>query len=710
MFLSDEDKEIQKILLEAYPDRIITGLYKNKELESRVNRRWNELNISRREYTRSLGFFYSGENWGKKVDEVYVDSFLNENFPNKTIQNISDINKKSQKVGVYIRELCKEKSIKEVEYLKEKGYVVLGGKKGRLESECNISSSFLYNPLSNIHKYNRDLIRELKESYGVKYAKIAELLNISRQAVDSLFKKDNFISTFTEDEEELEEEIQQIVMNLIKNYEVEYDKNGILIKFYWSNKEEKIAIVYKYKGDIKCSFNHGSIVDNMFKKYEYYKFKEFDIFTLKQIKQCNEIEHYTTWNGDSSKIRIKNKKIEGLINKNRVKHKMNQEEYLSYLGFNLYTFLDEVEDRVYKKMKENLDSEGNVKIEIKDNNGKQSVEYARMYDDIRRLGKNGIKDMAEYFGFRYERQARSNVEDKHRKMLEERYVVNGNKVYIDTQDKFYLALRERSKRVGKTLDEYIEGLGFKRIKKGSIPKGHVLYDWRKEYNHDVNNLIEKATIFLEKLANESNEVYLKSDSYEYETMWKYSYALDLKINELIEKCGFIRVYQPLSNETIAEVDKLEFNIETIEETMRSDILVQLDNLESNFKEKTTTSNKINRNNKLPKLLKRLYEYKCQLCNKEESIFPSIEMINGEEYVEVHHITQLSEGRDIEDESNSELDSYKNCIVVCCFHHKFLHYHHGGFKKLKLINGKLCFESEKGDVLPIITNYHLSALK
>lgn len=113
MFLSDEDKEIQKILLEAYPNKVITGLHNNEKLYRRVNRivniRVKELNISKREYIRSLGYIYSGEDWGKKVDEVYVDYFLNKNFPNKTIQNISEITKKSQKVGAYIREVCKKK-------------------------------------------------------------------------------------------------------------------------------------------------------------------------------------------------------------------------------------------------------------------------------------------------------------------------------------------------------------------------------------------------------------------------------------------------------------------------------------------------------------------------------------------------------------------------------------------------------------------------
>ena len=87
----------------------------------------------------------------------------------------------------------------------------------------------------------------------------------------------------------------------------------------------------------------------------------------------------------------------------------------------------------------------------------------------------------------------------------------------------------------------------KKIKKDSKYKKRVVnirtgqHDWRKEYNYNLNSLIEKATLFLKKLSNENNEVYLKSDSYEYKTMWKYSYVLDLKINELIEKCGFVRV-------------------------------------------------------------------------------------------------------------------------------------------------------------------------
>ena len=50
------------------------------------------------------------------------------------------------------------------------------------------------------------------------------------------------------------------------------------------------------------------------------------------------------------------------------------------------------------------------------------------------------------------------------------------------------------------------------------------------------------------------------------------------------------MYNQSINRSIAEVDKLEFDIEPLEENMRSNILVKLDNLESNFKEKATTSN------------------------------------------------------------------------------------------------------------------------
>ena len=67
MFLSDEDKEIQKILLEAYPNKVITGLHNNEKLYRRVNIRVKELNISKREYIRGLGYIYSGEDWGKRL-------------------------------------------------------------------------------------------------------------------------------------------------------------------------------------------------------------------------------------------------------------------------------------------------------------------------------------------------------------------------------------------------------------------------------------------------------------------------------------------------------------------------------------------------------------------------------------------------------------------------------------------------------------------
>lgn len=715
MFLSDEDKEIQKILLEAYPEGKVVGLYKNRQLNNRVNRRWIKLNISKREYLTELGFIYSSEDWGEKIDKNNIDSFLREIYPTKIIPKISDIFKKNRKVYTYINEYCTKNCISSFEYLIQRGYII-GNNNAYVEvdgkivkSDYNISSSFLYNPLAERNKYNIDVICKLRDCYNVKLAYIAKLLGVTRQLIDQQIKRNDVILSFIEEEEYFEDEVIEIVISMIKNYDLVYDKDGIIINFYWEKESGNIAILYKYKGYVKCIFNQKGIVNEMLEQHLYYKLYIDDIILLKKIEECKSKTYHTTWKGEN-KVKIDDKNIRRLANENKKRYNMTLIEYFKFLGFDVYTSNDEIEDRVYKKMKDNLDADGTVKIAIKNEDGKQNPEYTKIHRDIKRLGKNGIREMAEYFGFKYERYAISNIEEKHRKKLKERYIIVGNSVYIDTQDKFYISLQARSKRVGKTLDEYIEELGFKRIMKDSIPKGHVLYNWRKEYNNDVNNLIEKASIFLGKLADESNEVYLKSDSYEYETMWKYSYVLDLKMNELIEKCGFVRVYQPLNNETIGEVDKSEFNIETIEEIMRNDILVQIEKLESNFKEKTNTSNKINRNIKLPKLLKRLYRYKCQLCNKEESICPSIEMINGEEYVEVHHITQLSEGRAIEDESNSELDSYKNCIVVCCFHHKFLHYHHGGFKKLKLINGKLCFESEKGDVIPIITNYHLSILK
>ena len=78
--------------------------------------------------------------------------------------------------------------------------------------------------------------------------------------------------------------------------------------------------------------------------------------------------------------------------------------------------------------------------------------------------------------------------------------------------------------------------------------------------------------------------------------------------------------------------------------------------------------------------------------------------DGTKYVEVHHIKNLSEEYDEE----GTLDRLNNLIVVCPNHHKMLHYHNGGYRKIVKTNNGLAFTNDSSDIIPIVHNKHLTS--
>lgn len=72
---------------------------------------------------------------------------------------------------------------------------------------------------------------------------------------------------------------------------------------------------------------------------------------------------------------------------------------------------------------------------------------------------------------------------------------------------------------------------------------------------------------------------------------------------------------------------------------------------------------------------------------------------------VHHITSLHEAKSEKD--IEYIDSYKNTMVLCPYHHKYVHIHNGGFSKLyKDENDILYLENEQKEKIEIYINYHL----
>lgn len=129
-------------------------------------------------------------------------------------------------------------------------------------------------------------------------------------------------------------------------------------------------------------------------------------------------------------------------------------------------------------------------------------------------------------------------------------------------------------------------------------------------------------------------------------------------------------------------------------------------------DKILSENKsLERNQKLVHYLKDDYGYKCQLCSDIDNMIqiPDIIDENGKRYIEVHHIIPLSKAKESLDVETERvlLDNLDNLIVVCCFHHKYLHYHEGGFEELLYDEeDELHFKSKQGTVLKVVHDKHL----
>lgn len=113
---------------------------------------------------------------------------------------------------------------------------------------------------------------------------------------------------------------------------------------------------------------------------------------------------------------------------------------------------------------------------------------------------------------------------------------------------------------------------------------------------------------------------------------------------------------------------------------------------------------IDRDKNLIRDLKELYSGRCQICRNE--IIPIIEQMDGSVYSEAHHIEVLSKYKKMSIEQENEvLDNYKNVIILCPYHHRYVHYNKGGNYKLLKKNNKL-YLSNKFDTVEIKEDYHL----
>jgi predicted transcriptional regulator len=236
-------------------------------------------------------------------------------------------------------------------------------------------------------------------------------------------------------------------------------------------------------------------------------------------------------------------------------------------------------------------------------------------------------------------------------------------------------LSRRAREFGMSAQEYAEMLGFQwRIR-----------DFASEHQ---GRLVRYEQLVLKQ--SFGGYVYLATEGTLYRSLYNFLRSRKETIQTFLDRLRLERLdkeeYQSRFGIVGAILDKLK-ELQVAQQTVAG------------------STERIARNKKMVELLKKLYEYNCQICGTEKPAVPRIEKDDGTFYCEVHHITPLGTA---ETESDVKtLDHYSNALCLCSYHHSLIHYHKGGYSKLIFDQNQFYLVSVQGEKLPILMNKHIS---
>ena len=186
--------------------------------------------------------------------------------------------------------------------------------------------------------------------------------------------------------------------------------------------------------------------------------------------------------------------------------------------------------------------------------------------------------------------------------------------------------------------------------------------------------------------------------------WIYNYAsreVKMHINEFLEFFGYER---GRDRDVNTKINRSDNNTQRYRKELLEKIRLEQKQIDKIRKIKENEKIIVDRDKELINDLKELYRGKCQICKNEK--IPIIVKKDGEVYSEAHHIKELANYKDMTIEKENEvLDNYKNVIILCPYHHRYLHYNQGGNYRLIKENDKL-FLINDSDKVEIELDYHL----
>lgn len=559
--------------------------------------------------------------------------------------------------------------------------------------ESNLTVTKLLNKLDfeKLNKYDSKRMIEITEEYDFIQSDFSVFFNKKRQAINLIFKKETINSNYFWRTKQFSEEEKQYLREYMikeKKWELVNDNTGVKYRLLTNFNKAKnlgtpqLSLLAHIMDEKLVTYNElkNSELWVDLKENGYLNFSEDNHKKIHELSHqiMNNLEPDNTIN---SKLKYS---LDSVLKGSTFE---TRSDLINYLGFNKVLdykdkrFADE--ERFKDILNQYVVDENNVKIPA------NSTDYGFLANNASRNNMN-LKEFIESFGYNYISTRDTEETQKRIKHNLSKRNFKGNFVYIDSIDPLYNSLASSAYKMNLSLKDYIrEKYGYEQKKLRELGDEVELYDWTQEVfildQNQIKDLIEEAMVDGKLKIETSSSLYIELN--------RYARSAKLTPKKLLNHWQFN--YQYVYNK---ENERIRID----------EILSDLESLNSSIRQMKESRNKIKRNKLLVQKLKKLYGDSCQICSEKNHI-PLIIMQNGQNYVEVHHIKPISsfnEESAINDESNQLVDHYKNCLVVCPHHHKYIHFQDGGYMKLIKEGCAVYLVADKNKKLMISKNHHL----
>lgn len=704
-------KVLEEVLIEEltalFHDKNAEGLSAiDNSLYQRIANYSRDKEIGVEDLLNSWGFQYRGRvNFSMSIEVILAKT--EELYPNKTIESIMEFKKENDTMYQRLVFLLK-RSKTPSEFFLENGFTI----NNRLKKVITDKKDNGEHQAIKLYNYDKVALTEILKYYDLNMNEFAQRVGVTRETIRIAPKSREVKRGYPLYPEILEDEELNVVFRAIDKRVFTYEENGYFVKLLRkkagkASPYNDIALVVVKESKAKCFLYLPDYVEERldFKGLLRYNEKDFKILNI-----MDELPESWSIN-KNEEIEFLDERYSSLISAGLRLFKAEdknsaRKEYVYYLtGFYPKT-RNKSDDDILEIIQRNVYDDVNKYVHLSTYND-EKADYSRLRRETKRRGLSNIHELIESFDYIYKPKPRTykDIFSEYVEIIKEYYVVEGDKVYIKTDELFANRITTYGSKKGLTLDGLINELGFTRIKKEDLPEGYVYRSYTQS-KRKSNSLIVQVLNELEELEIDK-VIDLSSNTKLNLRIRRAADMVNKSSDEFLNYYGYIRKD---SIKTYESSVNSEDSDEEDEKLFKEKLLKEIKKIQGTLKSCNTQNEKVERSQLLVTKLKKLYNYQCQLCDPEGVGFqaPIIEMKNGHAYVELHHIKQIANAlKADEDEEIKELDKYTNAIILCCHHHKYVHLHKGGYKELhKDENDEVFVKSEDGDSLKLYLNEHL----